>query len=464
MLSSVGNSESDITFELNPIEGSHGTFKILQYSLLYADTRSKEARAASNSQWLVESFRRLTELYPISLGHRVQLPDQNIIIVSRDDRAKQRIYQHTEPQMTIGEFDRIKYRRDLWPPALNRLLSERTSDIDCLISAAIVYLQDGYLITLSVSHIIADASGAATLLQQWASLAAQHHSRSKDSISSLVPQAAIDFDHPAFWSRLTAYPPDTHPYVDYIETQDFGSLDDIQSKLATYYKTGTLDNEKNLSMRVLHVSTVNIAKIAEQYNIDPEYRPLHGVQILYALLWQRYVLAALAASPTKPAGNAPIFLNLLHNTRSLVSCPNYVGNGVSTAYISLTIDSIATILVLELAHKIKPFVNSITPGAAVHMAKAISDPNSMFTLKAVYVCSLAASHMTISNASRMPFYDIDFGLGTPLAVLWGTRPTEGMSSWLPHKDGIDINFGLNNAVYAILKKDRILGEFIDFLN
>ncbi|KAJ2528915.1 hypothetical protein GGH20_002443 [Coemansia sp. RSA 1937] len=150
---------------------------------------------------------------------------------------------------------------------------------------------------------------------------------------------------------------------------------------------------------------------------------------------------------------------------ALVSSPDYVGNGVSTAYVSSTITEIIETPVIELAHKIKPFINSVTPGAAVHMAEAICDTESMFAVKAVYICSTAASHMTISNASRMPFYDIDFGLGKPEAVIWGSRPTEGMSSWLPNKDGgVVINFGIKDDIYNALKRDRGLNDFVSFVN
>ncbi|KAJ2539866.1 hypothetical protein GGF49_004892 [Coemansia sp. RSA 1853] len=338
------HAEQDVAFELCPIEGSQGTFKILQYSLLYADNHIL-AGSNPDSQWLVQAFDMLTKHYPITLGHRVQLPDKSIIVVSQEDRMKQRVYQHSE-NLSVAEFDEIKYRHDVWPPTLKQLLSEQTANIECLISAAITRLKNGYLITLSVSHIVADAAGVAVLLQQWASLAKQLFPGGSNSHDNVLPKLPVDFDHPA-----------------------------------------------------------------------------------------------------------------------LVSSPDYVGNGVSTAYVSSTIAEIIEMPVIELAHKIKPIINSLTPGAAVHMAEAICDTENMFAVKAIYISSIAASHMTISNASRMPFYDIDFGLGKPEAVLWGSRPTEGMSSWLPNKDGgVVINFGLKDNIYNALKRDIELNDFVSFAN
>ncbi|KAJ1851860.1 hypothetical protein LPJ76_005831 [Coemansia sp. RSA 638] len=457
------HAEQDVAFELCPIEGSQGTFKILQYSLLYADNHIL-AGSNPDSQWLVQAFDMLTKHYPITLGHRVQLPDKSIIVVSQEDRMKQRVYQHSE-NLSVAEFDEIKYRHDVWPPTLKQLLSEQTANIECLISAAITRLKNGYLITLSVSHIVADAAGVAVLLQQWASLAKQLFPGGSNSHDNVLPKLPVDFDHPAFWTKLKSYPPDSHPYVDHVQGQDFGNLDNIQTKLASYYKAGTLKDKDALNMRVLCVSAASIANIAKQFNPVSATRPLHGVQILYALLWQRYVMAALGVCSTARNYEAPTFLNLLHNTRSLVSSPDYVGNGVSTAYVSSTIAEIIEMPVIELAHKIKPIINSLTPGAAVHMAEAICDTENMFAVKAIYISSIAASHMTISNASRMPFYDIDFGLGKPEAVLWGSRPTEGMSSWLPNKDGgVVINFGLKDNIYNALKRDIELNDFVSFAN
>ncbi|KAJ2357716.1 hypothetical protein GGF43_001291 [Coemansia sp. RSA 2618] len=465
MLEASEKQNTDVVFELCPIEGSQGTFKILQYSLLYSDGRASAASAKPDSQWLVQAFDKLIEHYPITLGHRVQQPDRNTVVVSQDDRNKQRVYQHTEDALTVAAFDQIKYRRDMWPPALSQVLSERTADIECLISAVIVRLCDGYLITLSVSHIVADVAGVAVLLQQWSSIAEQLLLGKPSDGGKVVPKLPVDFGHPKFWEKLKAHPPDSHPYVDHILGQDFENINEFQAKIATFYKTGTLEDDGLLAMRVLHVSAANIAKIAEQFNANSEYRPLHGVQIMYALLWQRYVVAALDVRPTAPSNDAPIFLNLLHNARGLVSSPDYVGNGVTAAYVLSTVTEITQLSVIELARKIKPYVNSVTPGAAVHLIEAICDTKSMFAVKAYCAGSTAASLMSISNASRMPFYDIDFGLGKPAAVLNGTRPTEGMAFWLPCKDGgVDINFGLKNDIYCALKNDKILGELVCFVN
>ncbi|KAJ2796485.1 hypothetical protein H4R20_005515, partial [Coemansia guatemalensis] len=455
------DTEAKAVYELCPIEGSKGTFKILQYSLVYRDSRSTPADPERDNKWLSCAFDCLTKHYDIALGHCVQLPDRNVIVVDQEDRDKQRFFSHSEPQLSVDEFNKIRYRRDMWPPALDLLLSSRTKNTECLISAVAVHLQDGLLITLSVSHIIADAAGVAILLQQWASIAAQLLESKERTCGLLLPKLRVDYDHPAFWKSLKSHLADTHPYVNYIDQQNYGDLHELQAKVATLYKTGSLDGEQALAMRVIYLSESNIAKIAQKFNKADGSSALHGVQVFYALLWQRYVAAALHTSTTEVSPQDTIFLNILHNVRGLVSADSYVGNGVSTVYVPSTIGEILQLPTIELAIKIKSLVNTVTPGAAVHLAEAISNPDSTFALKAIHKYSLPASHMTISNASRMPFYETDFGLGKPLAVLWGTRPTDTMSSWLPHSSaegegGIDIYFGMRDSIYDALKADKLL--------
>ncbi|KAJ2080828.1 hypothetical protein H4R24_002791 [Coemansia sp. RSA 988] len=465
----VYSREAKAVYELCPIEGSKGTFKILQYSLLYKNNRSTPANIVGDNKWLSCAFDSLTKHYDIALGHCVQLSDRNIIVVDQEDRDKLRFFTHSEPQLSVEEFSKIRYRRDLWPPALDALLSSRTEDIECLISAVIVHFKDGLLISLSVSHIIADAAGIAILLQQWASLAAQLLKSEVAAHGLLLPKLRVDYDHQAFWEGLKNHPTDTHPYVDYIDKQNYGDLHELQAKVATLYKTGSLEGEQALAMRVIYLSESNIVKIAQRFNKANTPNALHGVQIFYALLWQRYVAAALHTSSTEINLHDTIFLNILHNVRGLVSADSYVGNGISTVYVPSTVGEILQMPIIELAVKIKSFVNTVTPGAAVHLAEAIANPDSTFALKAIHKYSLPASHMTISNASRMPFYETDFGLGKPLAVLWGSRPTDTMSSWLPYSNagdegGIVIYFGLNDNIYNALKADKVFGAYACFEN
>ncbi|KAJ2771603.1 hypothetical protein IWQ56_001715, partial [Coemansia nantahalensis] len=394
----------------------------------------------------------LTELYPLSLGRRVQLADREVIVVSAGDRLKQRFFSHAEPTVTVAELDSAKFRRDRWPPALDALLSARTADSDSLISGAVVRLADGFLVTLSVSHLITDGVGIVILLQQWAALAATG--------AAAVP---VDYDHPGFWKRLTAHPADVHPYVAYTAEQDYGPLDGIRARLGTLHKTGSLDGKQALGMRVFHVSGDSIARLAARHNTDPGERPLHGAQLMYALLWQRYVAAVLGARPTETGPHDAIFLNLMHNVRGLVGAEHYVGNAVGTVFVPSTIEELRSLSVSALARKIKPFVNSVTPGATVDLYTASADTSSEFVLKATLKMSTPEACLTISNISRLPFLEIDFGLGAPMAVLCGMYPIENMAIWLPNRSGgVDIHFGLKDDVYAALRADEVLAEYVQF--
>ncbi|KAJ2802340.1 hypothetical protein H4R21_002452 [Coemansia helicoidea] len=216
-------------------------------------------------------------------------------------------------------------------------------------------------------------------------------------------------------------------------------------------------------MRVLHVSGDSITRIAAQHNTDPGERPLHGAQLMYALLWRRYVAAVLRARPTETGPHDAIFLNLMHNVRGLIGVEHYVGNAVGAAYVPSTIDELRTLSVAALTRKIKPFVNSVTPGATVDLYRALADMSSEFVLKAALKVFTPGSNMTISNISRLPFLEIDFGLGAPIAVLCGTYPTENLAIWLPNRSGgVDIHFGLKDDIYAEIRTDEVLAEYVQF--
>ncbi|KAJ2794491.1 hypothetical protein H4R21_005481, partial [Coemansia helicoidea] len=158
-----------------------------------------------------------------------------------------------------------------------------------------------------------------------------------------------------------------------------------------------------------------------------------------------------------------IFLNLMHNVRGLVGAEHYVGNAVGTVFVPSTIEEQRTLSVAALARKIKPFVNSVTPGATVDLYMASADTSSAFILKAALIASSPEACLTISNTSRLPFLEIDFGLGSPMAVLCGMYPIERMATWLPNRSGgIDIHFGLRDDIYAALRADKVLAEYVRF--
>ncbi|KAJ2673474.1 hypothetical protein IWW42_002197 [Coemansia sp. RSA 1085] len=317
------------------------------------------------------------------------------------------------------------------------------------------------MVALSVSHVITDAAGVVILLQQWSSLALQLPKDNSDASKNLQPNFPVDFDHMKFWRNLKQYPSAAHPFAQYVNKQEIGSVDEVNATLANFYKNGSI-GKGELETYMLCVSASNIARISAQFN-SFDKRPLHGVQILYALIWQRFLAAVIQNNPVDL--NEPAHLNFLHNIRSLVSSPYYVGNGVSTACIVSTIDKVISMQTIDLAYKIKMHLNSLTPGAVVHLAESVIDPKNMFMQKAVCISSKAASILSLSNASKMPFYDIDFGLGRPETVLCSTLPTENMLSWLPSEDGgVVINAGIRKDLYLRLKQDKILNEFIDFAN
>ncbi|KAJ2744838.1 hypothetical protein GGI20_002647 [Coemansia sp. BCRC 34301] len=454
--------DEERAFELCPLEQAQGTYAIIQNSLLYSSMQLGCKGGAPLLAAIQSAFERLLELYPILRGHQVQLPTGNIISTAADSSKPGPLFETCEaPEMTVSEFAKVKFHCDQWPAAINEALKKRTADLERLIAGTVTRFADGYLVTLSVNHIVADGAAIFLLLRQWASLAKN---------STLLPELPIDFDHPAFWAKLTAHPQDTHPLVDYVKSKDFGDLSAIQAKLNTLYATGSLDGSQTLNMRVLHVSPAAIEAIGKAFNTEAAlqsgYPAIHGAQILYALLWQRYVAAVVEMhAESETAYTLPIFLTMMYGLRSITPAPDYIGNAVGSVIVPCETRDVLSMPTIDLARLIKEHLGKITPGTVVHYLNEAFGGDGSFLVKNIYLFARTESRISISNRSRLAFFDIDFGHGKPIALLNGTRPVDGLASWMPGRDGgIDIHYGLKDDIYAVLKRDSILREFVEFVN
>ncbi|KAJ2264196.1 hypothetical protein GGI01_000043 [Coemansia sp. RSA 376] len=455
---------SDSVFELCTLESSKGTYKIIQYSLLYRLTLQNYTNSVSPFSAIQRAFERLIELYPILRGYRVQLPDRNIIATSDHSKPGPLFEVIDASQMTADEFEKVKFHRDQWPAKVDSALKSRTADIDRLIAGTVVRFADGYLVALSVSHIVADGVAVYLLLSQLASLAQR---LAADSDDSTMPELPIDFDHPAFWYKLSAHPHQPHPFAEYINSQDFGSMSALQAKLSTWYATGSLSGGDTLAMRLLHVSPAAIEAIAREYNALSDGRPaLHGAQILYALLWQRYVTTVIETqTESDMAYTLPLFLTMMCSLRQATPAPDYIGNAVGSVVVPCDTKDVLAMPIIDLARLVRTHLRQLTPGSTVHYLNEAFGGDGSFFAKSVYVCTRVESRLTISNMSRLAYFDIDFGHGKPIALLAGTLPTEGMTFWLPSADGgIDMYYGLKDDIYSALKCDMVLRKFIEFLN
>ncbi|KAJ2860655.1 hypothetical protein GGI22_002657 [Coemansia erecta] len=442
-------------------------YPVLQYTLSFKASEQDNSGQVSKINLLKDSFNRLTQLYPIVLGHKERVDNKNIITISEEDLSKHRFFVHHEPDITADEFAKIRCCRDLWPAKVDRLLRERTADTECLIAVVVVCFKDGYILSLSTSHIVADVSGLFILLEQWASIARKIAAHARDTpldVSQIMPEREIDFDHTRFWQRLAAHPKDEHPHITYVRQQDIGDITQISKLVHDYYSTGARGGDRTaLGLRVLHVSGKNIAKLGAKFNTDKHL--LHGVQLFYAVFWQRYVANSLLLRGAETDHSQTVFLNIIHNVRGIAPAPDYVGNAVGPVFVRTTIGELLTKPVIETAHLIKLHINTITPGATVQCAETMNDPNSTFIPKLMYLQRHPESNLTLSNASRLPFFDLDFGLGKVTGVHCGKVAVEGMTSWVPHADGgVELYFGAKDDIYNMLKNDSEFSEYVDFEN
>ncbi|KAJ2061504.1 hypothetical protein GGH13_006611 [Coemansia sp. S155-1] len=466
MLSDKPESESreGKIFELCPLELSHGAQQVIQFSLLYRNTQLLQERGTQPFSFIQAAFERLLDLYPILRGYQVKLPDRNIIATGDSSKPGPLFEIIDASQMTVDEFEKIQFHREQWPAEVDNALKSRVADGNRLIAGTVVSFADGYLLGLTVIHVVADGAAFCMLLRQWASLAQK---LAADGDKMAMPDLPIDFDHPGYWSKLAAHPSQPHPFVEYINGQDFGDLTALRAKVSTWFATGSLKGGEKPAMRILRVSPAAIDAIAKEYNNTNDGRPaLHGVQILYALIWQRYVATVIEMQKeSEEAYTLPVFLMMMCNLRQMTPAPDYVGNAVGTVLVPCDTKDILTMPVIDLARLVKEHLRQLTPGGSVHYINEAYNRDGSFLLKAIYLFSRAESKVYISNISRLAFFDIDFGHGKPIALLCGTQATEGMMYWMPNVDGgIDIQYGIKDDVYNALKRDEVLNKFIKFVN
>ncbi|KAJ2834042.1 hypothetical protein GGI24_000590 [Coemansia furcata] len=457
------SSEGNV-FELCPFEQIRDTYMVIQYALLYRNTNLLQERGTHPFSSIQAAFERLLDLYPILRGHRVKLPDRTIIATSDNTKHGPRFEIIDASQMTVDEFEKVRFYREQWPTEVDKALKSRTADVDRLIAGTVVSFADGYLVGLSVSHIVADGVGAYLILRQWASLAQKL--AANDDMSA-IPDFPIDFDHPAFWAKLEAHPHTPHPFVEYASRLDLGDLTALQAKIATWHKTGSFNGADTLATRVLCVSPAAIDAIANEYNIPSDSRPaVHGAQILYALMWQRYVATVVEMQrESETAYTLPVFLMIVGSLRQMTPAPDYIGNAFGTVLVPCDTRDVLTLPVIDLARLVKEHLRQLTPGGSAHYINEACKGDGIFLTKNVYLCNRAESQVSISNVSRLEFFDTSFGHGKPIAFHFGSNLAEGTMAWMPNADGgIDIHYGLKDGFYNVLKCDSVLNKFIEFID
>ncbi|KAJ1955596.1 hypothetical protein GGI12_005522 [Dipsacomyces acuminosporus] len=451
LLSGISTASIPAVFHLAPIEKLQGRYNVIQLTLLFKDSANNQHFDPIKE--LKSSFGRLVEHYPILQGHVDNSAVTRTIQIDETDLEKQLFFGHVEAELSIEEFECIKYHRKLWPSTIRKLLSDAEGQsMERLSSVVVVKFTNGYLVSLSVSHIITDVAGLSILLEQWASL-------SKDGKA----KKGVDFDHEGFWNSFVNPPVSgVHPYYEHTKGIDAKQLESMQSMLAKLLETHSTTEDTEPASCILHVPKSKIDMISQRFNHDSRERPIHGIQLLYAILWQRYAAIARRADDVHAVGNSEkTFLTILHNSRNLVDgAADYVGNCITPMPVAIDSNELETMSVLELAKHIKSHFNTVTPGAAADFAKEITRQDGDLFLRTMVLLNKQESRLTISNISRLPFFDIDFGTSTPEAVLWGTQIDRSKAILVPLKDGgVDVYLNLDGAMFKALHKDRTLSQY-----
>ncbi|KAJ1965757.1 hypothetical protein GGI12_000549 [Dipsacomyces acuminosporus] len=442
-------------FPLTPLEAVRDNLRVLQVSLLFKDPPT--ASEPASIERLKSSFDMLVEFYPILRGHAEESEGEITVQLNANDVKKELFTSHIESGMAVGEFESIKYRREQWPAAINKLATKATvPNMDKLASAIVARLTDGYVVTLSVSHLLVDVAGISILFEQWASL-------TKDGRLS----RRVDFDHERFWNKfINPLKPDIHTVYKLTQGVDLTQIRIPEGMGAKQFNTESVLEGREPAACVLHIPKAKLDEVATEFNKGNDGKPVHGVQLFYALLWQRYVMAARNSHQTPPPGdNEKTYMCILINARHLLEdCSDYIGIAVSSTMAGVDSKDILAQPVRELAMLCKTYIHDVTHGAVAQLAMEIARADGDLFKINMFMKSKPESRLTISNVSRLPFLDTDFGNGTPEASLWGTLRMGDSSIWMPLKDGgVDVYLGLDTGMLEELAKDEVLAQYCELI-
>lgn len=187
----------------------------------------------------------------------------------------------------------------------------------------------------------------------------------------------------------------------------------------------------------LQIDRFNISQ-DEIGNLLKDIHPPEGVKITYndvlsAYLWKKYAM--------KWFTEGEIYISCPFDFRGILSeVPRtYFGCAILCASTSMDFNQLKQSRIGDLALKIRQAVNNMNPG------KISSGLNALETLRhADGIPSMEKIHvrhpshgMIVTNLSRMPIQDVDFGTGPPSHFIAHSDIDHG-AAILPAKDGVEV--------------------------
>ncbi|KAJ1734270.1 hypothetical protein LPJ72_002430 [Coemansia sp. Benny D160-2] len=485
-----------VVYPLTPMDGNPVSRANLQFVFFYAlDTAQKSQLRPT----LRSAFYKTMAQYPILYGKMEQVCGtkestrstvQVVVTRKHAETDGMPLYEeHHQVEQTVAQIRDSGYNWSMWPPQLMKIpvargtMATQVADAP-LVQCIVTWLSDGLGILFSVDHSIVDGVGIDILINKWAQTARglQEPSVSLSSPPSSPLSAAADFDHHSFYRdvlRNNNQPKDDW-FVQYIDTLDMPAH--VPANAIVNQNLEAVEQALQTNVHSLRITPESLARLHKDMNESgTAANPLSAIRLAYALVWQRYMIAKntteegetqqqqqqQTSSDTADTG----FLNIIHNARHLVSRPHYIGNAVCPTYMRLPVSCPSaesppspSECICEIAQTIGTYMHATSRSQWLAFCHRMLDPVWFPKFLTVFA-NPKANQLTVSNISRLSFYDADFGFGAPLhATLYPTL-IPGFTTWLPMgpAGGLHILWNIPLTVLDVLAKDQLFCRYVDIV-
>ncbi|KAJ1898057.1 hypothetical protein GGI16_002187 [Coemansia sp. S142-1] len=445
--------------ELTVLDGNQSSRANLQLVFFY-QTKNGNIRQQMSMRMRMAFYEAMSH-YPIVYGE-LQRQEQAVRIVVSDDSQDKLRPRYDEYDVTerVADIAAAHYNWALWPKELLSVCPVRppygsTAELP-LMHVVMTWHPDGLGFLVSIDHSVVDGIGLGTVVNQWASIVREGQ--------ILLP---VDADHATVYQELvgSVKEPQGGWFYDYVD-----SLPEVEpaaiagKKLDDNAAISDMDlrapQQVELALRQ-NTHAMRVTPEAMKRLLDDSPQPASAIRLAYALLWQRYI-AAMATSAN--SRDQMCLVNVIHSSRHLVDRPCYIGNAVCPVYSQRALGDLLMSPISVVANDIGQNMHAVTGSQWLAFAQMLNDPVRQAKFYTIFA-NPSALQLTISNVSRVPYFDVDFGFGAPSHVTLYPMVIPGFSAWLPlsPEGGLHIMWNLPERVFNVLKQDPELTRYVEVL-
>ncbi|KAJ2892507.1 hypothetical protein IWW38_003197 [Coemansia aciculifera] len=447
------------TYELTVLDGNPSNRANLQFVFFYKSSDGNLRQKMSGR--MRDAFYTTMSHYPILYGE-LQREKKNVR-VNVSDASQQQLkprYDEYDAHVLVADIAAAHYNWEMWPKELLSVCPLRPKFGSApelpLVHAVVTWHPDGMGFLVSVDHSVLDGVGMGTLLKQWADMVREGQ--------ILLP---VDFDHATVYEQLVKSindEPQSDWFVDYID-----SLPDKESKdTSNSEQPGITDTDPRapqmveLALRANTHAMHMTAEAMKQLQSDSAQQA-SSIHLVYALMWKRYIAAMVSAKNILVA-DQPCLFNVIHSARHLVGRNHYVGNAVCPVYSMSKLSDLSEASMEEVARTLAHNMHTVTGSQWLKFSQMMSDPVRQAKFLTVFA-NPNALQLTVSNISRVGYFDTDFGFGAPSHVTVYPMVIPGFALWLPldANGGLRIIWNLPEHVFNALKGDAELTRYVNIL-